>query len=708
MIPSNQLHNHSDTAALSHDSLDSWIYSLFSSSSDAIIACDLNGAICAWNQGAQQIFGIHPKQSLGKDLNRLFLSSISRNTTTAAVTATAAPVPTPASASIPSDSDLYPSTLEQIRLLKGSSIKRVVCRIVKDQTQHQFLESISAVYEQQSAAVADRNGCSNGSINGSINSHTESNGRHSHTKDDLAASTTPVLVGYSVILTDLSTLPTLPVSPISPLCRPQLTLSPPATNSASSSPPDIAETAPAIVESTAPSSSISLSLSEPSSTGTVHQTLASEEHDRDASFNFPDIASRRTAFQEYWTDSGFDERSPAAVAAGPSTLPLSNGGSTAHVPPLDLPSQDTGLSISNSSSEPVVMSAAPSLLDLIPGNNNLTSAVPLPTSRGNSICFPDSSQERVSSGRPTARATSMGHLLSMSSLDAAVAIKPRALSIATTAISYTSSGTQLCVSMSSSPDKSRLDIHHNPLSLSNGVHHPTSHLAVASKQEREWDDPYFTYLAPIAANLLSCHGEHFFDVVVEELAIQLGVKYAFISQLVSLDELKELDPTEYMNLIEQFDGVVPQIDGVMHNISSWPGGSHINPHAFQGYLADCTIQDKFTFLEANLADNHQDVAECLMDQTIQSYIGMRLETAQGEIVGVIGIIHDKPLTEEDGDIVKMVLSHVGASVANELDRLRVETNLIGARDVAESIAKNKTKFLADMSHEIRQVGRSRH
>ncbi|KAF9896558.1 hypothetical protein BX616_007228, partial [Lobosporangium transversale] len=79
------------------------------------------------------------------------------------------------------------------------------------------------------------------------------------------------------------------------------------------------------------------------------------------------------------------------------------------------------------------------------------------------------------------------------------------------------------------------------------------------------------YLAPIATSLLTCHGDHFFDVVCEELAVNLGVKYAFISQLVSLDELKELDPTEYMNLIEQFGGVVPPLDGVMHNISSWPG-----------------------------------------------------------------------------------------------------------------------------------------
>ncbi|KAF9143521.1 hypothetical protein BGX30_000210 [Mortierella sp. GBA39] len=259
----------------------------------------------------------------------------------------------------------------------------------------------------------------------------------------------------------------------------------------------------------------------------------------------------------------------------------------------------------------------------------------------------------------------------------------------------------LAMPTSRSNNKSRLDIRHNSLAISTESHHSTSLLPGETRLDREWDDPSFSYLAPIAANLLTCQGEHFFDLVVEELSVNLGVKYAFISQLVSLEELKELDPTEYMNLIEQFGGLVPPLDGVMHNISSWPGESHINPHAFQGYLADCTIQDKVTFIDSNLADQHQDVAECLMDHTIESYVGMRLETVQGEIVGVIGIIHDRALTEEDSLIVKLVLEQVGIRVANELDRLKIESNLIYARDVAESTAKNKTKFLADMSHEIR-------
>jgi signal transduction histidine kinase len=108
-----------------------------------------------------------------------------------------------------------------------------------------------------------------------------------------------------------------------------------------------------------------------------------------------------------------------------------------------------------------------------------------------------------------------------------------------------------------------------------------------------------------------------------------------------------------------------------------------------------------TCLHYGLTESYPDVADCLNDPSIESYVGLRLETAQGEIVGVIGVIHDKKLTDQDGAIVQVVLEQVGIRVANELDRLRVEANLVYARDVAESMAKNKTKFLANMSHEIR-------
>ncbi|KAG0232473.1 hypothetical protein BGW41_001867 [Actinomortierella wolfii] len=202
-------------------------------------------------------------------------------------------------------------------------------------------------------------------------------------------------------------------------------------------------------------------------------------------------------------------------------------------------------------------------------------------------------------------------------------------------------------------------------------------------------------------HLLPLQGETLLEQVVQIVAMQLRVKYCFVSQLLTLDELKELEPGEYAALVEQFGGQVPPIDGVMHTLSSWSGDAHVNPHAFQGYMVDLTIQEQWTAVNRDLALIHPDVAESLMDPTIKSHVGVRLESEHGDIMGVLGIIHDHEMTEDDVAVVRSVLERDGVRVANELDRFRIEANLVYQREIAESTAKNKTKFLADMSHEIR-------
>ncbi|KAG0200422.1 hypothetical protein BGX31_004058, partial [Mortierella sp. GBA43] len=298
------------SAPAHHSMLDSWILSLFSSSDDAIIACDLHGTVCAWNQGAQHIFGLPAKQSIGKDLNILF----------------------------PHDHTLaYPTSPDSVRALDTSPVKRLVSRTVRDCTQHQFLESISPIHHHDAsahlAAVAapDANNnhthTGNGSANGVHVHIEEENGtHHSHTESPAAAAASPV-VGYSVILTDLSTLSTLPMSPLGspPQLPSSATISPlaplPSSLPTSSLPAQTPEIAlPAAVwipvdSSPAPSISPSISPFQPTfSAATAYMSPAAEEEDlEESSFNFSDAAAARpAATRVYSADSGFDERSPNA------------------------------------------------------------------------------------------------------------------------------------------------------------------------------------------------------------------------------------------------------------------------------------------------------------------------------------------------------------------------------------------------------------
>ncbi|KAF8927020.1 hypothetical protein BGZ47_002372, partial [Haplosporangium gracile] len=137
---------------------EAWITALFESSADPIVVCDLNGLVCAWSHGAQTTFGIHSKHSLGLSLRHIFSSGSSSpptpsfSYTSASTSHTSIPGNNDTKSGDDLEIELYPSTPDQVRALQESPLKRVVSRVVGDQSRHIFLESISPVYQQPSAA----------------------------------------------------------------------------------------------------------------------------------------------------------------------------------------------------------------------------------------------------------------------------------------------------------------------------------------------------------------------------------------------------------------------------------------------------------------------------------------------------------------------------------------------------------------------------
>ncbi|KAF9920722.1 hypothetical protein FBU30_009359 [Linnemannia zychae] len=246
-----------------------WISALFDSSVDPIVVCDLNGRVCAWSHSAETTFDIHSKHTLGHSLRHIFSGSSSPPTHSHTAAITSPSIPSTMMNSNADDPnsfeiELYPTTPDQVRALHGSPLKRVVTRVVGDQSRHIFLESISPLFHPSAAHSTTsrqppplppkplpplpprlpQSGVHHISTVG-LDTDTRScyghnsydSGDHSHTadKDDPpptllptalqisakeqestppmqsstpAASSTsaPMLVGYSVILTDLTTL----------------------------------------------------------------------------------------------------------------------------------------------------------------------------------------------------------------------------------------------------------------------------------------------------------------------------------------------------------------------------------------------------------------------------------------------------------------------------------------------------------------------
>ncbi|OAQ31322.1 hypothetical protein K457DRAFT_393040 [Linnemannia elongata AG-77] len=683
--PKTLLHHHQQQGQQPqehHQRNDTWITALFESSADPIVVCDLNGLVCAWSHGAQTTFNIHPKHSLGLSLRHIFSSGSSSPPThphspsyshqhSSFSTSSSHPLIPSNNNNSNSDNsqrtgsddgleiELYPSTPEQVQALQGLPLKRVVSRVVGDQSRHLFLESISPVFQQPSAApplapalvsysssphhyynsspplppskplpplpprphgnpqqhhhnAAAGTGAGRKSI---INGH--SSGSHSHTadKDDPTSSATmtlsplpppssssareqqeestpilstailstapaPLIVGYSVILTDLSTLSTGPGTthypffasyPQSSMASSALTSPSPSsftttsstqttkTTSTSAAPSlSIAEdTEVAATEATSAtaltttatttalsavsyqqtqqthllphqmlakiasddairnttttsttaswSAALPMPAAEAASSATATVDCNNTDTDKDdLDSTAPIIAFRPSTSREHSTDSGFDERSPLVKPksspsyASSSSAMVSGCTSSTAVDRLLVPN-GTAVIHEEIQSEPDAISphgkisSTPSPSIAQPQPLPLPLPLTMPTSRSNSISLPIHSQEP--SVRPSARSTSLGHLLSLpplSPLPPALANRPRALSIAATAISSTSTGAQLSVSLSASADKSRLDIHHNSLAISAEPHHSTSLLPGETRLDREWDDPSFS------------------------------------------------------------------------------------------------------------------------------------------------------------------------------------------------------------------------
>ena len=145
-------------------------------------------------------------------------------------------------------------------------------------------------------------------------------------------------------------------------------------------------------------------------------------------------------------------------------------------------------------------------------------------------------------------------------------------------------------------------------------------------------------------------GRDFFRALVEHLAGALQVKYAFVGELTGPDRDR------------------------VRILSLWADGQPAEPVEYPLKGTPCEqVLDRRQCLFSQAAQQQFPDDALLREMGVESYLGVPLHDRAGTPMGLLAVLHDRPLP--DLEINRLLLSIFGGRAGAELERLRAEETL---------------------------------
>ena len=189
-------------------------------------------------------------------------------------------------------------------------------------------------------------------------------------------------------------------------------------------------------------------------------------------------------------------------------------------------------------------------------------------------------------------------------------------------------------------------------------------------------------------------GESFFNVFVQHLAQAYDAEFAFLNELVKSDPM------------------------TVRTLAFWQKGCLAENFEYQVKNTPCeqVYTSGLTYFPAGLQKQFANDKE-LVEMDVHSYLGIPLVSHGGETLGHICVLGNKAVGENEH--AKEILNAFAARAAAELERIKLEQEIIRQRDslkvlvdektaelknakqLAEHASRAKSELISRMSHELR-------